>query len=62
MSREDIARFLGLALETVSRGFTRLQDDGIIAVTGRRVEIVDAIALSRLAHHVESGDDKQRRA
>ena len=32
MSREDIARFLGLALETVSRGFTRLQDDGVIAV------------------------------
>ncbi len=62
MSREDIARFLGLALETVSRGFTRLQDDGVIAVTGRRVEIVDAIALSRLAHHVESSHDKQQRA
>jgi CRP/FNR family transcriptional regulator, anaerobic regulatory protein len=62
MSREDIARFLGLALETVSRGFTRLQDDGVIAVTGRRVEIVDAAELSRLAHHVESGDGKQRRS
>jgi CRP/FNR family transcriptional regulator, anaerobic regulatory protein len=62
MSREDIARFLGLALETVSRGFTRLQEDGVIAVIGRRVEIVDAIALSRLAHHVESGDDTQQRA
>jgi CRP/FNR family transcriptional regulator, anaerobic regulatory protein len=61
MSREDIARFLGLALETVSRGFTRLQDDGVIAVTGRRVEIVDAAELSRLAHHVESGDGKQQR-
>jgi CRP/FNR family transcriptional regulator len=31
MSREDIASFLGLALETVSRGFGRLQDDGVIA-------------------------------
>lgn len=62
MSREDIARFLGLALETVSRGFTRLQDDGVIAVTGRHVEIVDAGALSRLAHHVESGNNKQQRA
>ncbi|MEG3193792.1 helix-turn-helix domain-containing protein, partial [Lysobacter sp. D1-1-M9] len=37
MSREDIARFLGLALETVSRGFTRLQEDGVIEVSGRRV-------------------------
>jgi CRP/FNR family transcriptional regulator, anaerobic regulatory protein len=63
MSREDIARFLGLALETVSRGFTRLQDDGVIAVTGRHVDIVNAAELSRLAHHgAESGDDRQRRA
>ncbi|MGY3265023.1 helix-turn-helix domain-containing protein [Lysobacter sp. HA35] len=50
MSREDIARFLGLALETVSRGFTRLQEDGVIAVHGRKVEILDAAELERLAH------------
>lgn len=63
MSREDIARFLGLALETVSRGFTRLQDDGVIAVTGRRVEILNATELLRLAHGADaSGDGKQRRA
>jgi CRP/FNR family transcriptional regulator len=64
MSREDIARFLGLALETVSRTFTRLQDDGIIAVTGRRIEILLPAELLRLAHGAESaaGDGKQRRA
>jgi len=50
MSREDIARFLGLALETVSRGFGRLQDDGIIAVLGRHVQILDNAELGRLAH------------
>lgn len=50
MSREEIARFLGLALETVSRGFTRLQEDGVIAVQGRRVEILRSDALERLAH------------
>ena len=54
MSREDIAGYLGLALETVSRGFTRLQEDGVISVLGRRVEVIDRIALSRLAH---GGDD-----
>jgi CRP/FNR family transcriptional regulator len=54
MSREDIARFLGLALETVSRGFGRLQDDGVIAVQGRRVEILDMDELLRLAHGQES--------
>lgn len=50
MSREEIAGYLGLALETVSRGFTRLQEDGVIAAHGRRVEIVDQPALTRLAH------------
>ncbi|WP_407909624.1 helix-turn-helix domain-containing protein [Lysobacter claricitrinus] len=55
MSREDIARFLGLALETVSRGFTRLQDDNVIAVHGRKVEILDAAELERLAHGGEGG-------
>lgn len=53
MSREDIGNYLGLALETVSRGFTRLQEDGVITVSGRRVDVVDAAALSRLAHGAE---------
>ena len=50
MSREDIANYLGLALETVSRGFTRLQEDGIIAVHGRLIEISDRQQLAQLAH------------
>jgi CRP/FNR family transcriptional regulator, anaerobic regulatory protein len=50
MSREDIGSFLGLALETVSRGFTRLQDDGVISVLGRRVEVLDSEELNRMAH------------
>lgn len=58
MSREDIARYLGLALETVSRGFTRLQEDGVIAVRGRHIEILDVNELERLVHHIEaSGAD-----
>ncbi|MEO6264298.1 MAG: fumarate/nitrate reduction transcriptional regulator Fnr [Luteimonas sp.] len=54
MSREDIARFLGLAPETVSRGFTRLQEDGVIAVTGRRVEVLDVAELDHVAHGIEA--------
>jgi CRP/FNR family transcriptional regulator len=50
MSREDIARYLGLALETVSRGFTRLQDDGVIEVSGRQVSVLRPDALDHLAH------------
>lgn len=62
MSREDIARYLGLALETVSRGFTRLQDDGVIEVSGRRVRIAKARELERLAHGNEAGTLGARRA
>jgi len=50
MSRDDIARFLGLALETVSRGFSRLQDEGVIRVSGRHVEILEPRTLEWLAH------------
>jgi CRP/FNR family transcriptional regulator len=53
MSRDEIARYLGLALETVSRGFTRLHEDGVIGVRGRRVRIVDAKALHAIARGCE---------
>lgn len=50
MSREDIARYLGLVIETVSRGFTRLQEDGLIKVRGRQLRILDPAALEAMAH------------
>jgi CRP/FNR family transcriptional regulator len=62
MSREDIASFLGLALETVSRGFGRLQDDRVISVHGRRVEIIDTEELLRLAQHGQESPAPQVRA
>lgn len=62
MSREDIARFLGLALETVSRGFHRLQDDGVISVAGRRIEILDPAELLRLAHGVDTATPRGQNA
>ncbi|MEE4252312.1 MAG: fumarate/nitrate reduction transcriptional regulator Fnr [Alcanivoracaceae bacterium] len=45
MSRYDIANYLGLAVETVSRIFTRFQQQGLLAVEGREVEILDREAL-----------------
>lgn len=56
MSRDEIARYLGLVLETVSRGFSRLHEDGVIEVRGRRVRILDARALQAAATGCE-GDD-----
>jgi CRP/FNR family transcriptional regulator len=50
MTRTDIADFLGLTIETVSRTFTRLRTDGVIDLTQSvLVAIVDQDALSRLA-------------
>ena len=50
MSRQDIADYLGLTIETVSRALARLKKDGIITdVSAHQVTVVDAKALNRLA-------------
>ena len=48
MSREDIASFLGMVIETVSRTLTKMQDDGMISVRGRQVNILDAARLEAM--------------
>ena len=52
MSREDIASYLGLVIETVSGSFGGLQDDGVIAVDGRQVRVLDSARFAGLAHDV----------
>ena len=49
MSRNEIANYLGLAVETVSRIFSRLQKSGAIQVNGRAVEIMSEDMLSKAA-------------
>ncbi len=49
MSRGDIGNYLGLAVETVSRAFTRMQENGVIKVEQREVSVIDKHALCRLA-------------
>jgi CRP/FNR family transcriptional regulator len=49
MSRADIADYLGLTTETVSRVFTVLKASGCIVSTCSRVRISDADALAELA-------------
>jgi CRP/FNR family transcriptional regulator len=51
MTREEIASYLGLKLETVSRSFSRLHAEGLIQVQGRAVKVLDSPALRRLAKH-----------
>jgi CRP/FNR family transcriptional regulator len=45
MTREEIGSYLGMKLETVSRTFSRFQDDGIIEVKQRHIRLLDTDAL-----------------
>jgi CRP/FNR family transcriptional regulator, anaerobic regulatory protein len=50
MSRSDIADYLGLTIETVSRTLTRLRLDGLVALDSpSEVVVVDYLALERVA-------------
>jgi CRP/FNR family transcriptional regulator, anaerobic regulatory protein len=50
LSRADIADYLGLTIETVSRQLTRLKTTGVIKlVNNRMIEVPDLAALGRLA-------------
>jgi hypothetical protein len=45
MTREEIASYLGLKLETVSRLFSSLQENGLLQVQGRAVKLLDVPRL-----------------
>lgn len=49
MPRADIANYLGLAAETVSRVLRRFQQEGLIEVERREMEILDLARISALA-------------
>lgn len=49
MSREDMARYLGLQLATVSRLLARFRESGLIRLQRRELEIVDMQRLEALA-------------
>jgi CRP/FNR family nitrogen fixation transcriptional regulator len=49
MSRQDIADYLGLTIETVSRTLTQLERDRVIAIpVSRRIVLSDRSALGEL--------------
>ena len=49
MARTDIANYLRLAPETVSRVLKRFQDEGLLQVDRRELELIDRSRLERLA-------------
>jgi len=48
MTREEIGSYLGLKLETVSRTFSKFQDEGLLEVKQRHIRIVDQAGLQHL--------------
>jgi CRP/FNR family transcriptional regulator len=54
MTREEIGSYLGLKLETVSRTFSKFQDDGMLEVKQRQIKIVDPEALRKLVNGTPS--------
>lgn len=51
MTREEIGSYLGLKLETVSRAFSRFQDEGYIAVQQKHIRILNVGGLKALMNH-----------
>ena len=54
MTREEIGSFLGMKLETVSRIFSRFQDERLIRVSNREIELLDMLRLKQLLNGCSS--------
>jgi len=52
MSRHELANYLGLVVETVSRIFTRFEELGVLEVNRKQIRIVDFPRLIGLAGEV----------
>ncbi len=48
MTREELGSYLGLKLETVSRTFSKFQDEGLISVQQKHIRIVDIPGLKKV--------------
>ena len=60
MSRHEIGNYLGLAVETVSRIFTRFQDDRLLGVERKHIELFDLDGLETLADGMGPTRQQQR--
>jgi CRP/FNR family transcriptional regulator len=53
MTREEIGSYLGMKIETVSRIFTRLMEQGMVEVNQRHIHILDPVALNQSVSQFE---------
>jgi len=61
MSRHEIGNYLGLAVETVSRLFTRFHDEGLLHVERKHVQLLDIPKLYEIVHGNNQERTKQNR-
>ncbi len=54
MTREEIGSYLGLKLETVSRTFSKFQEEGLLEVKQRDIRILNEDGLRALVNSVKS--------
>jgi CRP/FNR family transcriptional regulator len=51
MTRDEIGSYLGLKLETVSRIFSKFQQEGLVGLQWKSIRILDSAALERVMGH-----------
>jgi CRP/FNR family transcriptional regulator len=54
MTREEIGSYLGLKLETVSRTFSKFQDDGLLEVKQRHIRVLDDAGLRQIVNNASA--------
>ncbi|MCU0773461.1 MAG: fumarate/nitrate reduction transcriptional regulator Fnr [Ideonella sp.] len=54
MTREEIGSYLGLKLETVSRTFSKFQEEGLLEVKQRQIKVLDPEGLRKLVNGTPS--------
>lgn len=54
MTRDEIGSYLGLKLETISRTFSRFQEEGLVNVQQKHIRINDARGLRSLIHQTSA--------
>lgn len=57
MPRHDLANFLGMAPETLSRMFARLEQANIMRINRREITLLDLDGLQALSHELCTADD-----
>lgn len=60
MSRHEIGNYLGLAVETVSRLFTRFQEEGLLKVDRKHIQLLEVETLECIVARAVAEDRRQR--